>query len=996
MTLVSLVAVLALCEITTAAAPGKLHLQPLKKSVRVIRKPGEWLYSKIPSPGNNYDELKYDVRVSMSEGETYVKCSLFTTPERDDIITTPYVRFLYTNGVEFAIIIFSNATFWSNGEVIRKSSKLPGLPHQYYIACGYGFHNDTMYSHMQGGPEETIVNASNGKILYRGPMKNAKDFLLKIKDDKDIMQVGDTYYARVVGYASNNSTGAAKNIDLHYKFINSRNGNVLSAMDDVQDVVLRPKFSGNYLLAMKVGHGRDVEWRALKRITVLPKFRYTDDPSFLGDLVPNDSVHCGLKQDHHQLRDGRTDETLGDEVVTGNLTGSHRTNIWRGVGRVVTHSRGFFGYTVGVNLKLNMPYLLEIKYPEDKPRTFSFLIGSGIYSPGFHTAHTMGQPEPRYFTEQIKFPLGNSISSAKFIVWAGLEEVKSGFYVGVADPGTLNAPFSRKPLLLEISLSEFHTIAVPRVTRTFPKEYQRYTWVESEDALPKDDVRFSPLINSLFYGLNSVSPAVISWNAHGTANDSVLFRTDQYRQPVRSLVNNVEYETDKMEDSHKRYDYWNEYLKWSRQLNLNVFPRIEYGGSDDLPEKAYAVKADGEAYVPYVRPSTGKSLTDSADITYPETTIDAEKLIRNGILNIRDEYKDILRQLIVRRRAHFLSTSYSDNAINLFEKETNTQLNGDSTEKKRLDIVARFHDKYRKWYQQKLMDFLVSLQSTYTKNTGIYTGPLLYYHWCQSGMPFENVYFETLEKWNSKTKHIRCLPFEGFPLKKFGLAFLTNAVEKWMLTEDGLHLDNAISNSILCEVPVYGKLASNSGEYLDMFVNDGKLAVKIVPAIHSTTRIYVHNKRRSYYAGQTLYHPRQFMMYEPVSVMSVANPTYLSFEQADTVCFPFAEYARRFFMNFLALPDIPMKEVKQNSQAKGLIVKTGTLNKKTYVAIINNTFQAVVDAKIFLPVLNANQIKTLVKKGDDIPFFVDEKGVTFNVSFGPVELKSILVNPAKN
>jgi len=986
---------LVFCETAFASSFGKLHLQSPKKKVRVIKKPGEWLYLRIPSPGNNYDELEYDVRISVSEGDTYAKCTLFTTKERDDLITAPYVRLLYTNYVEFAMIAFSNATFWSNGKAIRRTLKLSGLPRKYYIACGYGYYNDTMYSHMQGGPEETIVDAATGKILHRGPIKNAKSLVLDVKDDKNIMQVGKTYRVRLVDNLKINSTGNFENVDLDYKLFNSRTGNLVSHMEGVQNVVLRPKFSGNYLLMMKVGKGNDVDWRGMKRITVFPKVERTSNPAYLGSLIPNDSVLCGLKVDNHQLRDGRTDTTLGKEIVTDRLVGSGRTNLWGGSGRVVSHDRGFFGYSVGVNLELNMPYLLEIKYPEDSPRTFSFLIGSGIYTPGINTAHTMGQPEPRYFTEQIKFPLKKKAAVAKYIVWAGLEEVKNGFYVGVPDPGKLNAPFSRKPLLIEISLSEFQTIGIPKTHRTFPKKYQRYSWVESEDAFSKDNVRYSPLINSIFYGLNSVAPAVLSWNAHGAANNSILFKSTQYRQSVRSLINGEEYETDKMEDSNKRYDFWDEYLNWARQLKLNVFPRFEYGGSDDLPENAHVIKSDGEPNVPYIRASTGKSLSDSADITYPETISDAEKLIKDGVLNIKEDYKDILKQLIVRRRANFLSTSYSDNAIKLFEEETKTKLKGDSIRQKRLDVIAKFQLKYRKWYQSKLMSFLEKLHSTYTENLEIDTGPLIYYHWNQSGMPFDGVYHETLQKWNTKMKQIRNLPFEGFPLPKINVDVLTNAVAEWTITEEGLFLNDVASNSVLCEVPVYGKLASNSDEYLKMFKHNEKLAVKIVPGIHLTTRIYLKSKQHSYYAGETFYHPRQYMMYEPVSLMSVANPTYLSFEQANPVCFPFAEYARRFFMNFHALPDIPMEIVKQNSKANGLIVKMGTLGSKTYVAIINKSFLPVKDAKIFLPVKNASQIIVLVDGKEDIPFFVQEKGIVFNISIDSVELKSILIKSDK-
>jgi len=101
-------------------------------------------------------------------------------------------------------------------------------------------------------------------------------------------------------------------------------------------------------------------------------------------------------------------------------------------------------------------------------------------------------------------------------------------------------------------------------------------------------------------------------------------------------------------------------------------------------------------------------------------------------------------------------------------------------------------------------------------------------------------------------------------------------------------------------------------------------------------------------------------------------------------------------MNFLALPDIPMEEVPQDSQANGLIVKAGTLGSKTYVAVINKSFLPVPTAKIFLPVTDASYIRMLVKDTANIPFFVKEKGVSFNVSIDSMELKSIIVISGKN
>jgi len=985
--------------LVSAEEREKLHLPDKARRVRVDKRPGDTRYRGIPSPGNNYDELIFNVTIGASDRRFYLQSSLLMTQERDDRITAPYVRLLTTSGVEFAMMTFSNAMFWSDGSVYSRSMRLPTLPRKYYIACGYAYYFDSMYSHMQGGPQETIIESSSGRIVHRGTPWNFEKYKVEIDEDSGLIFLGDTIHARVLQPGKPEAEEvsqpgkpeakeASQPVALDYMVFNVKSGQRVVNRKNVTEAVLFPKRSGNYLLSMSVGSGNRVYWREMRLITVLPKLEWTDDPEYFGRTVVNDSIGCGLEDDPHYLQDGRTLMSLGTEEITERLSGSEITNIYGGRGRVVSHDKGFFGYTIGVNLTLNMPYILEIEYPEDKPRTMSFLISNGTYTPGVHTGHTLGQPEPRYFAEQVMFPLSGGRHKMRFLVWAGDHEIRNGFYVGVADPGKRIAPFSHKPLLLRITLYNMLSIGCPQIKNNFPPELQRYVWSESEDIIPLDQVRYSPHINSLFYGLNALSPAMLSWNAHGDVNNSIMFRSKRYRKPIRKFVKGIEYETDQYENISNRYDFAGEYLKWAGKLKMHVFPRFEYGGSDLLDKDTRAIREDGNPYPSVLRPSNNSVLQGSVDVCDPAVEEDIDILMREFFNELSEEDKLVLRQPVIRRRGHFLATSYSANAIKRFENETSVSLKGDTVDARRKDVVNNYHEQYRTWYQTKIFEFLKRIYTTYWCNINEPPTPLLYYHWNNPGMPYEGVYYENMHKWETVSK-IRTLPFEGFPLPKINAEQLMAAVPQWSATEEALYIDEIMPDVILPVVPVYGKIAATCTDYFNLFRRKGKLAVKIVPSVHSNTRIY-RKGRRSFFAGLTPYHSRQFSMYEPVMTFATASPEYMMFEQSHAPSFPFPEYSRRFFMNYLALPAVQFEPVPQelNDTIK---VSMGRYGKKTYVAVVNTGFGEVLGVRIFLPLKDVDYVRPLVGKAKSTALYVSAKGISFNIDLDAMELKSFSV-----
>jgi hypothetical protein len=255
-------------------------------------------------------------------------------------------------------------------------------------------------------------------------------------------------------------------------------------------------------------------------------------------------------------------------------------------------------------------------------------------------------------------------------------------------------------------------------------------------------------------------------------------------------------------------------------------------------------------------------------------------------------------------------------------------------------------------------------------------------------MPFEDLYYVSQTAWEEKWRRARQFPFEGFPLPRLTCSALAASIGRWTSSEEGLNLSQLPQN-VQAIAPVYGQVAASCRPYLEQILKNGQLAVKFVPPQHSRTLVF-RKRRRPFAAGQTFYHARQFSMLEPLLTFCTGNPKYMSFEQANPACFPFSGYARRFFANILTLPAVPFTDIPQLEDASNLVVKIAALNKTTYVAVCNPSFQPI-QAKVRLPVKNVNYVKPLVGAQNPVPFFVGDDYIAFSIALDAVELRSLKI-----
>ena len=962
-----------------ANAEDIVGMAPRETSVVVRTQKNLKSFLRIPSPGFCYDEMKYTARVVSEPKATIFQVSMLAPTNQPDRIVMPYARILRPDYTEVAANTFTNALFWANGQILAQRFVVPETMSQYLIAVGYVDYRDARHRHISGGPYETVID-QKGRIVHRGEVLNKSQYKSSFSIDSDILFLDDELEIKVTQDEVRKGVTNVVETLFSYTVVNLDTGKIVLDSEDVQKPVIKMKTLGNYAVDIRTSRNGKTFWHGMKVYCVLPRLERTFDPDYVGKLTLNDGILCGSSNDLHQLQDGRYSPAV-KERISQRISSSEITNIFGGRGRIVTQDRGYISYILGVNLKLNMPYLLEIEYPEDAPRTIAVSVNGGTYSPCVQSGHTLPYQEPSQFVEQLQLPLNGDVNKMRFIVWAGDDEIRNGFNVAIADPGDVNAPFSKKPLVLRINLYSFLTIAVPQMKEHFPKEYQRYVWTEGEQMMGRDGVSFAPVLNSLFYGLNSFSPLILAWNSHAGSNGTVLFPTEHYTISYKTEINGVEYMSDRKEDNSKRKNYIGAAADLARYLKMRIFPRIEYGGSDKLKGK-FAVGPDGQPYQPYIYDSNSAPLFDSVDVTYDGVLEDCVGIIKEMVKAVPADSRANFENLIMRQRANFTPISYSDNALKLYAQEKGLSVPENGL---RDEVVMKRQDDYKVWYQNKKYAFFAKVNEAYNSLLNK-KGSLIYYNWRKGGMPYEGLYYYDPAAW-TEIKRVRALPVEGFPLPTITSEQLSGAVSKWTNDEDAL-LRDVFNYGLNPVCPVFGTLAATAQNYHDLFRKDQNsldLVVKITPNVQSKTLVLDCKKVPSM-AGQTMYRSREYSMYDPLLAFVYANPRYLAFEQSHQSCFPFAETTRRFMMNYLSLPLVPFGEVKQ-AEGTPLNVYLGVYNGSPYIAVANQTLKPV-SARVSLPLAGVKQLRPLVTKEKRQPYFVKEDTIEVDLTLQPMELRS--------
>jgi hypothetical protein len=377
----------------------------------------------------------------------------------------------------------------------------------------------------------------------------------------------------------------------------------------------------------------------------------------------------------------------------------------------------WFGYRVGRGkIQPGKAYLVRIEYPEDKTRYAPINIDAGknYQGLGFRTGVAEDDPWADYpltgkyeFFDTVVIPDETTYGSK------GSRTVPSdnGFWIFFFDTGRAYVPeYQSGAAASRILVYEMPEGDAANPTIRFPKDaphrYLVADWEREPEWVPKDMVRHAKM-----FGYNAISPSILKWGRLAfwhTENEGkiTLASTHPVREELKpGMVSALD-----------------AYLAASKEVGIAIFPRLEYGGSDSLPESAKAIGRNGKLASP------NRFHKWCSNILQPEVFAEFSEILQQVIgKNIKDNPQ--IQGILYRNRSDRQPISYGPSDVAAYAKDTGDNppagLEGEKLSKWASDPER--HQKYIEWWQGKRRDFHAEI----VKDLRKYRPDLkmLYYNW---------------------------------------------------------------------------------------------------------------------------------------------------------------------------------------------------------------------------------------------------------------------------
>ena len=458
----------------------------------------------------------------------------------------------------------------------------------------------------------------------------------------------------------------------------------------------------------------------------LPPLRAAAEDTPYGKLPLLDYIDCStpLTQDPHPyLQSGFDKEqnfmTPGSavEVSVKDILGK----------KARESANGWFAYRIGRGkLKPHGTYLVRIEYPEDKPRYCPIEIQAGrnYLDIGWQNGIKSDDPyEPwplskawQYYDAVVSLDEETTGTAGTYGVSA-----ENGFWIYFVNKVTADkyyCLYEGGPAVSHIKLYEIDAEkSAPRITLppNLPHRLLMCDWERQADTDPEDTARFAKLM-----GYNAISPIMLKWilaNWSDPLNGYESFDIDAGKYwissddapgpPATPAVPGKESQHRKFLAATKRYD-------------IQYIPRIEYGGSGDLPVEARAIGKDGNIAKPNRFASWGANLLN------PATWDDFQKFADHLVKPFAQDNPQ-LTGVLWRIRCDRMQISYGRADLDLFAKDTGKLPAGTEAEQRAWASSGAGRAQYDDWWLAKRAAFhakIAALLGSYRPDLKLY-----YYNW---------------------------------------------------------------------------------------------------------------------------------------------------------------------------------------------------------------------------------------------------------------------------
>lgn len=677
----------------------------------------------------------------------------------------------------------------------------------------------------------------------------------------------------------------------------------------------------------------------------------------------------------------------------------------------------FFAYRIG-QMKLlepGMTYVLQVEYPEDKPRMMVVMNGGSETSRGFHTGSTIGDAlHPKYVNnlpEALNVPLSGTWES-----WTQLFNLHDrmpelGFIRG-DEPKRVLTPedgitviisqWSSKnmPESAGAAVSKIRLLAVPEPEKlktqyTLPEGLpHRHLFWREEMAdmvmnIGKDDLQATkdPLDwwrykrNLMqFLGMNTYS------------KDLLEFGAVQHWDPTEHGGNKWTY------FNNDAKDIWGGVVEMMGEAGFDILPYYEYAGSkgqDGLGNKKMArplTRDEGYSHIKWIESA-------NVDITQPEAYEDFKKMLDLTI--IKHKGKANFVGAWIRPRGQ-MPMSFSDAALEMFAKEANA---GKAVTRQQLIDDKTLYAKYKTWWFGKRKEFLAAMRDHLRKN-GIADATVIFT--TEPGEPggrwrtfTPRLVTDQPEKWKeivSRQEHktgenaIEVLAEDKVVDDHMYLDALTQPPitwGEWELYHGSPESDPATykdAEGLMLTIPFNRLYTVADPDVFDAFRNESGLTMVRHYSLNENMMFDAKDKNKLNYYIADIERAGPYSMMAEAVAMATGNPTNIGYLSGGNFARGFPEYARNFNAAFLSLPALPSQLIPEATSDEEVVArKIETDGKGTYLSIVNIGMTKKSDVEITMPspgkVIDATN-------GEEIPV----EGGKVKLSFYPYQLRALKIS----
>lgn len=656
---------------------------------------------------------------------------------------------------------------------------------------------------------------------------------------------------------------------------------------------------------------------------------------------------------------------------------------------------GWFAYRIGRGkLKPHTTYLVRIEYPEDKPRFVPVEIQSGQNFVDVGWKNGVGADDVyenwplsnKWQWYDTIFPLDDETVGTGGVGTALAENGFWIYFLNKLKPNAYYAMWAGGPAVGRIRLYEIDPVKnAPAIQRPkgLPNRVLSFDWERQADHDPADIVKYAKLM-----GYSAISPIMVKWgfvNYGDPLNGYASISIDDHSYWAQKSYTPGQDATAPIpakKSQHVRY------LEATKQWGIDYIPRLEWGGSEDLPKEAWAVDPSGQ-------PTKANRIAPwCSNLLHPLVWTDLEKLVDHLIKPyVKDNPQ--LTGILWRIRCARLPISYGKADLELYSKETGVKLPPGGPEQWVAWAAGENKAKYDEWWHQKRADFHIKLSKllqSYRPDLTLY-----YYNWDEDKF---GLILPDTTAWAFVQNVIKAPPEGGRAAyekeRATRKAFTAEDYIEIMRTGNFGQASKGINRAdygirpqlykdakgIQIFAPANYLCYADKPAYLNYFQMPDGLAVSNVVSYDEISSRTINPKYECNVmtpAGASFSMALELLSYFHGDARTL-NYTVYTYGRG------FADAHRRFAQAFLALPAIPGTVVDQGDT--DLKVRTYPSANGTYVGVAYRGYSG---KKLTIKLPNVKGTVHNLVTNETVSSKTVGGGLQFELESGPVELNSFLV-----